>query len=130
LDYLMTRLGSAGPVSLGWELIPFSFVLDWFVDLRSICDNLDNLLTGYRKNITGVCISESFEYTAVSELRSSMSSYAPDNPRLLLASTDISYYRRDPVLNYNKVGLSGRFGKRQLGLSAALLNQKIANRIV
>jgi len=38
-----------------------------------------------------------------------------------------SYYRRDPVIDYNIVGLSGKFGKKQASLLAALLYQLIAN---
>jgi hypothetical protein len=44
-----------------------------------------------------------------------------------IANSDISYYARDPFVPTTTVGLSGRFGKKQIGLTAALLGTFAAN---
>jgi hypothetical protein len=126
---MLKRFGSSGPFTLGWELIPFSFVLDWFVDLRSITDRLDNLVTGNSKSIIDVSFSEKFDVVGSYLVRRTMSGYAPGQPDSVLAFTRMKYYRRIPVTSWPTVGLSGRFGKKQLALSGALLHQKVANLI-
>lgn len=36
------QFGLSNPASLAWELVPFSFVVDWFVDFGSFFASLDN----------------------------------------------------------------------------------------
>jgi hypothetical protein len=129
LNYLMSRFGSAGPASYLWERIPFSFMLDWFVDLKSICNGLDNLLTGNVKNITG-CLA-----TTKGSLAAIMTdTYGGHVPRgfqgTQVASTFIDLYRREvPAYHGFSISTSGRAGKKQLALSAALLYQQVASRL-
>jgi hypothetical protein len=40
------RLGITNPAEIGWELVPFSFVVDWFLPVGSFLSSLDALL-GY-----------------------------------------------------------------------------------
>lgn len=36
--FLMSQLGLINPVSIAWEVVPFSFVVDWFTKLGSVID--------------------------------------------------------------------------------------------
>lgn len=47
-DLLMSlsSLGVTNPLLIGWELVPFSFVVDWFLPIGSYLDSLDAML-GY-----------------------------------------------------------------------------------
>lgn len=40
----IARWTSLNPLSLGWELIPYSFVVDWFVDVGSYLRNIETAL--------------------------------------------------------------------------------------
>lgn len=39
--YNLTRVTSLNPLSIAWELTPFSFVVDWFVDVGGYLQNLE-----------------------------------------------------------------------------------------
>jgi len=53
-------LGLLDPLSVAWELIPYSFVVDWFIPIGSYLDNLNVipnlkgrfLTTSFRRNVT------------------------------------------------------------------------------
>ena len=54
----LSRFTSLNPVSIAWELIPFSFVADWFYDVGSYLRNLETYLlynnkfnSGYRTDL-------------------------------------------------------------------------------
>lgn len=130
LSYLMNRFGGRGPASFVWERIPFSFVVDWFVDLRGVCNSLDNLLTGSSKRVMDACVSEKYELMISCTHKNgyySSSSVEPGEGYAVCGS-HLSYYQRKPIAVASKVIGSGRFGKKQLSLSAALLYQQIASR--
>lgn len=40
---LLDQLGLTNPLAIGWELVPFSFVIDWFVPIGDYLDNLSLL---------------------------------------------------------------------------------------
>lgn len=44
----LASLGITNPLLIGWELVPFSFVVDWFLPVGSYLEGLDALL-GYSK---------------------------------------------------------------------------------
>jgi hypothetical protein len=127
-DYLLSRFGATGPVALGWELIPFSFVVDWFVDLRNITDRLDNLITGSTKKILDVCVSEKYDTTSYLSFYSTNATHS--DLGTMLYQEQEKYYRRDRVTSYNITGWSGKFGKKQLSLAGALLHQTMANYVL
>lgn len=52
---------SLNPVSIGWELIPYSFVVDWFVDVGSFLRNLESALL-YNTYFKSGYVSELFAY--------------------------------------------------------------------
>lgn len=41
----IARLSSLNPVSIAWELVPFSFVVDWFVNIGGYLRDLETALT-------------------------------------------------------------------------------------
>lgn len=40
----MGQYGLTNPLALAWELIPFSFVIDWWVNVGEVLSSLDNIL--------------------------------------------------------------------------------------
>lgn len=42
--FLANRLGLANPLSVAWELVPFSFVVDWFVNVSEFLGQFNELL--------------------------------------------------------------------------------------
>lgn len=126
LDYLMGRFLSPGPVSLIWERIPFSFVVDWFVDLSGILDSLNNALTGDTKRIKDLWWSESWALN-VCAIKHPTSVWASDADGKVTCTTFLSYYHREALQASIMPVWSGRFGKKQALLSVALLHQIVAS---
>lgn len=54
-DLLMSlsSLGITNPALIGWELVPFSFVVDWFLPIGSFLESLDAML-GYGESYTSI----------------------------------------------------------------------------
>lgn len=126
IGFLAERLIGRGPFNFAWERIPFSFVVDWFVDLRSILNELDNTVFGANRSITGVLSTVEWEYRGnfVHENAPPYTDLAYNNAAM--CGTHIRYYDRKVLAaNPSWVGLSGRFGKKQLALSGALLTELI-----
>lgn len=40
---LSQQLGLTNPLSIAWEVVPFSFVIDWFTNVGDVIDSLDDL---------------------------------------------------------------------------------------
>lgn len=66
-DRDVTRLTSLNPLSIAWELTPYSFVADWFLDVGSYLRNLETSLlyanrfkSGFRTDL--VALDGSFDY--------------------------------------------------------------------
>lgn len=67
-----SRLGLLNPLQVGWDLIPFSFVVDWFVPVANMLEALDatvgtRFISGTRTswcdiNLTGKSRSEYFSF--------------------------------------------------------------------
>jgi hypothetical protein len=119
------KFGTSGPASLAWELVPFSFVLDWFVDLRGVFNLLDNALTGNRKKVVDVSFSQKFDLT-LREIFHPASPYASGQDGTTTATHRVRYYHRE-IPTVSLIGLSGRFGKKQALLTLSLLHQLVPN---
>lgn len=126
LSYFIDRFLSNGPASLIWERIPYSFVVDWFVNLSGVVDYLDNLLKGGPREIVDVWSTESFHVlvNAVKHRTSSWISSVDGEPTV---NNELKLYHRIPLDNGFSIVPSGRFGKKQALLSAALLHQLVAS---
>lgn len=60
---LANQLGLVNPATVAWELVPFSFVVDWFIPVGKFLDSFSDLL-GYRvdyafSTLTRVCSATS-----------------------------------------------------------------------
>jgi hypothetical protein len=61
----MSQLGLNSPVSLAWELIPYSFVVDWFLPIGQALEDLSKFEglvfdSGYKTQLTKTYISVIF----------------------------------------------------------------------
>jgi hypothetical protein len=123
---LVELLVSTGPASLAWELVPFSFVLDWFVDSSEIFDRLDNLFLGGPKTITDIWVTDRFELNMPCVLHTS-NGIIHGLEGQQVGSCRLKHYHRKPYSNDFSIVPAGRFGKKQAALSAALIHQVVAN---
>lgn len=133
LEYYFNKYGGPGPVNLVWELIPFSFVVDWFVDTSSILNHMENALRPNPRVVDSVTFSTSWELDIRSTYHSVGSWVNPSNGKEMIRQR-LRYYHRVPgTYHISHRNLSSdRFGKKQLALSAALLwsiARSLANRI-
>jgi hypothetical protein len=127
LDYLLRKFGSPGPASFVWEKIPYSFVVDWFLNVKGITQELDNLLTGNTKNISDAWYSLDYEEFYRLNFKNPNAIIPPVGSTL--ASNRIRTYTRTPISAQRPaVFVDVRFGKKQLALTGALLYQKVASR--
>jgi hypothetical protein len=137
IDMIMKTLITTGPATLAWELVPFSFVADWFVNTSALLDKIDNAITGNTKKIIEMWVTERWEGNVLMYFHpygSFYNKYTSSFDNSLIGTRKSSYYHRKPIGDISIVGLadlkkflSGRFGKKQVALSAALLHQIVAN---
>lgn len=134
LDFVTSRFSSS-PASLAWELVPFSFVLDWFVDIRGALRELDNLVGGTPYRV--VSFTRSFSYglaaSATHTFRNTCS--GADLSQSDVGEVKYNHYERIPVSDSTSLALwKPRFGKNQAAISAALIAQQLtsagANRLM
>jgi hypothetical protein len=124
LDYLLSRFATS-PADLAWELVPFSFVVDWFVDLRGFLRQLDNMLGFEPYKI--VALSRSYQYDLRTDVTMMTYRSCPGNALTFKGPAgwvEFKHYERSPVsITPNLVSWKPRFGNNQAGISAALIGQ-------
>jgi hypothetical protein len=125
-DLFMSRFATS-PARLAWEKIPFSFVLDWFVDLKGVLDSLDKLVGIEPYKI--MSFTRSFSYQLATDV--AITRKSPCNSSILfdrsLGSCTFSHYERIPVApDRFSVRWQPHFGKNQAAISAALIAQQLA----
>lgn len=87
LDALTERLRKIGifpSLTNLWDLVPYSFVLDWFVDVGSVLERIDT-----RHQLSNLDI----KYCLRSKKITSLASYASANEGLFVSMTSSSYNR-------------------------------------
>lgn len=125
MDDFLRTYGTAGPASFLWERLPYSFVADWFVDTSGIVNSLNEALTGLQSRIIRLSYSRKYDVEiSIKKVPNSSWVYSLDDHKLTGHNT-LKYYHRESILP-TSVGLSSRFGKKQMALSAALLHQIVA----
>lgn len=117
---------SSSPASFAWEKVPFSFVVDWFVDLRGACRAIDGLLGVKPLNIVSFTRSYSYElFSSCSQLGKT-----PCGGQALyddLAGTvRFKHYERSVVTDEPTWPVwKPHFGKTQAAETAALITQQL-----
>lgn len=74
----LARWTSLNPVSLGWELIPYSFVVDWFIDVGGYLRNMETALL-YGTRFKNGYSSELYHYDCIDTCRHYEISAAKNN---------------------------------------------------
>jgi hypothetical protein len=125
----IARWTSLNPISLGWELIPYSFVVDWFVDVGSYLRNVETacyystrFVRGYKSQLSvHRGRGEVKKFFHISSFDSSISEM-----KGLEGQSAIIDFRRDVLTSYPTPYLP-RFtvdlGSGQMASAAALLRQ-------
>lgn len=129
MDFACSRF-STSPASFAWERIPFSFIADWFVDLRSPLRAIDSFLA--EKPYEVVSCTKSIVWRLRSTTHSTVSSpcgggavFSAD-----IGVTDYKYYERS-LVSPTATWLpewKPRFGKNQAAITAALIAQRLTKR--
>jgi hypothetical protein len=129
IDFLMSRFGSS-PASLAWELVPFSFVVDWFVDLRGILRLLDTAVGYSPYDIVG--FTRSYSYHVQDSI--TMARKNPCNGSIVAqyvpGTVEYKHYERSLVSDRSYWPVwKPRIGNNQLAISASLITQMLLKRI-
>lgn len=98
--YNLSRITSLNPLSIAWELVPFSFVADWFVDIGGYLANMEaSLGTGLtfgRGMVTKTTLRESYIPPYIRDVKwrqTYWSDYFVDNTQ---------YTKLDPQKNWRR----------------------------
>lgn len=119
-----TGLGFTDPLLLAWELIPFSFVFDWFIDLGGWLEDL-GAMQGIK--ILDAFTSYSTEYKGTTRLFVSGSSWKVDGV-LPTCRYRIKKYTRNTATGAGttmKVPLADGLNARRIITTAALWRQRL-----
>jgi len=124
LDYAMRRFATS-PASLAWEKVPFSFVVDWLVDVRGVLNKIDSTIGVTPYEI--VSFTKSHNYVLNSEmfmrLKDASTNLVIHDKKV--ASVVYKHYERSLVSQSTSVVWKPRVGKSQVGIAAALLTQAL-----
>lgn len=135
-DFDLARWSSLNPISIGWELIPYSFVVDWFVDIGSYLRNLETGLLYNTRFVSGYK-DELFTYEGTEEVLSGTESTS------FPASGPWFYYygfknhirnvqfQRTVLTSYplpNRPSIKAQLGWQRLTSGAALLQQILSRK--
>lgn len=121
---LMDTLGIKLSPSILWNAIPFSFVVDWFVNVGDTLQQFDQDFINSQVIIDDFChslkVTQEIEYKAYENYADTPFSY------VVAAETRKAYtrYRAIPSTDLFGVSLSHNYGTRQLLLSASLICAK------
>lgn len=124
-EKVMSRFATS-PASLAWELIPFSFMLDWFVDLRGMLRAVDDLIGFSPYEI--VDFTRSYSYELLSDVSASYCNTCNGVPVVSGRSgtVEFKHYERSLVSHVPSWAFwKPRFGKNQAGITAAMIGQRL-----
>lgn len=127
----LDRWSSLNPVSLGWELVPYSFVVDWFYDVGSFLRNAETALLYDSRFLKGY-VSEVFG-ADIEEISLAEEKFFPtaNPPRIdyqsgSVATSKVRKFYRTVLTSYplpRPPTFRGSLGSEQLFSAAALLRQ-------
>lgn len=124
---LISNFTSLNPVSIAWELTPYSFVADWFYDVGGYLRNLEsslllsaNFVDGFRTD--SFLATASYDYTAT-EIGGSLTTYNKQHGWGRFASKDRSVLSVCPTPKLPR--FKADLGSSRLLSAAALLSQHL-----
>jgi hypothetical protein len=125
-DAFMSRFATS-PASLAWEKVPFSFVIDWFVDLRATLGALDRVVGFSPYQIVAFTRSKQYHLTTHATLRGFS---CCNGGTIFSVSSDHEYqhYERSIVSAQGFLPeWKPRVGKNQAAISVALISQMLTS---
>jgi hypothetical protein len=125
-DAFMSRFATS-PASLAWEKIPFSFVVDWFVDLRGVLRSLDKVVGFSPYKVVSCTRSFSYHLESSKFWRTASPCSGSTLFDVNVGTAEYQHYERSLVSAEGSLpAWKPRFGKSQAGISAALILQQLA----
>ncbi len=128
-DAALRRYFANGLASTVWEMVPFSFVVDWFVNTSALMGELDNILAFRDGSVHDSWVTETYEgyLPMVHHRRDNQQGFQyPDYHGVTIGSLKWNHYSRQPYSSDIPISWAGRFGKKQASYSLALLYQSVA----
>lgn len=123
-DFVTSRFVTS-PARLAWEKVPFSFVVDWFVDVRGALNALDKVIGFSPYEIVSFTRSRSYEL----ETNVAITGLSCCNGGVLFSSTSKHQYKSYERSLVSMPGIMPawrpRFGKNQAAISVALISQAL-----
>jgi hypothetical protein len=129
LDYFLARYATS-PASLAWELVPFSFVADWFVDLRGALRGIDKML-GFTPYVIQ-SFTRSYSYHIQTKIDATYNNTC--NSAVLTAgdcgTVEFQHYERSLVTDRTYwPALKPQEGKNHAGIAASLITQMLLKKL-
>jgi hypothetical protein len=97
----LQQLGITNPVGLIWELIPYSFIVDWFVPIGDYLSSLDRFLG---KDFVKGCICKAHEWDGKTKVTALSSQNYPtfqvQSFECPMSQTRVRHYRRDALQSF------------------------------
>jgi hypothetical protein len=122
----MERFASS-PASLAWEKIPFSFVVDWFVDMRGALREIDSALGVSPYQVVSFTRSLSYHLESQKFWRTKSPCSGGTLFDVRIGTAEYKHYERLAVsMGGSPPTWIPRFGKNQAGISAALISQQLS----
>lgn len=128
-DFDLAKWTSLNPLSVGWELMPYSFVVDWVLDIGSYLRNLETSLI-YRNLFRDGFVSTLEKYDATSTVSNTRKLSGTGNTVTLVSQGAVEYtaFSRDllgtmPTPRFPR--FTADLGSARLLSAAALLRQLI-----
>jgi hypothetical protein len=127
LDLCLSRFATS-PASLAWEKVPFSFVADWFVDIRGFLNKVDSALGFEPFEVLGFTRSYNYDATTNQTITYRETCGGGILRQYIACACRYRHYERIPVsMSAKALSWKPRFGKNQAGISAALIAQKLSS---
>jgi hypothetical protein len=124
LDHVLSKF-TTSPADLAWEEVPFSFVADWFFDIRGTCRWIDKSLGLQPFEVINFTRSFSYNVETAKGLIWRNSKTGSVLSQHYAGSIEYKHYERTLVSTDNIMPVwKPHFGKNQAAITAALLAQR------
>lgn len=125
-----SQIGLTNPALLAWDVLPFSFVVDWFLPLNGYLSSLDSMLgiqfkhTVVATKYKAVILNEFFGNGLYNAHRSRVEGYASSRSLQKDFRRSISYVAPRPIFPSFKNPISASHAMTSLSLMIALFSNK------